>query len=43
MPAGDARPFRAEPFEIAVDPGVIDDLRARIGNTRLPEAAHGTP
>ncbi len=43
MPAADARPFRAEPFEIAVDPGVLDDLRARIGNTRLPEAAPGTP
>jgi hypothetical protein len=43
VPAGDAQPFQAEPFTIAVDPGVIDDLRARIRNTRLPEAAPGQP
>ncbi len=43
VPAGDAPPFRAEPFEIAVAPGVLDDMRTRIRNTRLPEAAPGEP
>ncbi len=43
VPAGDAQLFRAEPFEIAVDPGLIDDMRARIRHARLPEAAPGEP
>jgi pimeloyl-ACP methyl ester carboxylesterase len=43
VPAGDAQPFRAEPFKIAVDPEVIDAMRARIRSTRLPEAAPGEP
>jgi hypothetical protein len=43
VPAGDAQPFHAEPSEIAVDPGMIDDMRARIRQARLPEAAPGEP
>jgi len=43
MPAGAAAPFRVEPFSIRVDAAVIDDLRARIRNTRLPDAAPGEP
>src|SRR6266568_2959028 len=43
MPVGEASPFRVEPFSIRVDAAVIDDLRARIRNTRLPEAASGEP
>src|SRR5262245_35035889 len=30
-----------QPFSVAVDAAVIDDLRARIRSTRLPEAAPG--
>ena len=43
VPASDSQPFRAEPFEIAVDQAVIDDMRARIRQARLPEAAPGKP
>ena len=32
-----------QPFSVAVDATVIDDLRARIRRTRLPEAAPGEP
>jgi len=32
-----------EPFTVAVDGAVLDDLRGRIRNTRLPEAAPGAP
>ncbi len=32
-----------QPFSVAVDAAVIDDLRARIRRTRLPEAAPGEP
>lgn len=38
-----AEQFRSEPFSVRVDAAVIDDLRARIRNTRLPEAAPGAP
>src|SRR6266566_5698496 len=41
--AGSASPFRVEPFSVAVDAAVIDDLRARIRRSRLPEAAPGGP
>ena len=34
-------PLRAEPFSVAVDQAVIDDLTARIRNTRLSDAAPG--
>jgi pimeloyl-ACP methyl ester carboxylesterase len=40
---GEASRFRAEPFRIAVEAAVLDDLRARIRNTRLPGAAPGEP
>src|SRR5690242_19459794 len=33
--------LRVEPFSVAVDPGVLDDLRARIRRARLPEQAPG--
>jgi pimeloyl-ACP methyl ester carboxylesterase len=42
MPAGVSQ-ARIEPFSVAVDTGVLDDLRSRIRNTRLPEAAPGEP
>jgi len=32
-----------QPFSVAVDTAVLDDLRARIRRTRLPEAAPGEP
>lgn len=32
-----------EPFTVAVDAAVLDDLRARIRNTRFPEPAPGAP
>jgi pimeloyl-ACP methyl ester carboxylesterase len=32
---------RVEPFSVAVDPQVLDDLRARIRRARLPEPAPG--
>jgi Epoxide hydrolase N terminus len=32
-----------QPFWVAVDAAVIDDLRARIRATRLPPAAPGQP
>jgi pimeloyl-ACP methyl ester carboxylesterase len=41
MPADEPPPFSVEPFSVKVDPAVIDDLRARLRNTRLPEAAPG--
>lgn len=39
--AGEVEPIRAEPFSVRIDPGVLDDLRARIWNARLPERAPG--
>jgi hypothetical protein len=38
MPAGGASQFQAEPFSVHMDRVVLDDLRARIRSTRLPEA-----
>ena len=35
--------MRAAPFSIAIDEGVLADLRARIGRTRWPPAAPGIP
>jgi pimeloyl-ACP methyl ester carboxylesterase len=32
---------RVEPFSVAIDPGVLDDLRVRVGRARLPEPARG--
>ena len=43
MLADATSPFRVEPFSVRVDTAVIDDLRARIRNTRLPGAAPGSP
>lgn len=43
MPAGSGSPARIRPFSVAVDAAVIDDLRARVRATRLPEAAPGQP
>ena len=40
-PSGETSWFHAEPFQVAVDPAVIGDLRARVRNARLPEAAPG--
>jgi pimeloyl-ACP methyl ester carboxylesterase len=34
---------RAEPFRVAIDERVLDDLRERIARTRWPEAAPGEP
>ena len=42
-PSGETSWFHAEPFQVAVDPAVIGDLRARVRNARLPEAAPGEP
>jgi len=42
VPAGVSR-VRIQPFSVAVDAAVIDDLRARIRATRLPEAAPSEP
>jgi pimeloyl-ACP methyl ester carboxylesterase len=41
--AREAARFSVEPFSVAVDAAVLDDLRARIRATRLPEAAPGKP
>ncbi len=41
--AEEAASFRAEPFSIQVDTEVVEDLRARIRNTRLPDRAPGRP
>ena len=41
MAARDTPPFHAEPFQVRIDPAVIEDLRARVRHTRLPEAAPG--
>ena len=43
VPAEEVEPLRAEPFPVRIDPGVVDDLRARIRNARLPERAPGGP
>ncbi len=43
MPAGSVPRVRIQPFPVAVGAAVIGDLRARIGSTRLPEAAPGEP
>jgi pimeloyl-ACP methyl ester carboxylesterase len=43
VPADEAPPFRVEPFSVAVDAAVTDDLRARVRRARLPEAAPGRP
>ena len=43
MAAREIPPFHAEPFQLRIDPAVIEDLRARIRHTRLPEAAPGEP
>jgi Epoxide hydrolase N terminus len=43
VPAGETPPLSVERFTVAVDAAVIDDLRARIRHTRLPEAAPGEP
>jgi len=43
MAARETSPFHAEPFGVRIDPAVIEDLRARVRNTRLPEAAPGEP
>jgi len=43
VPTRSAPPVRIQPFSVAVDTAVIDDLRARICGTRLPEAAPGEP
>jgi pimeloyl-ACP methyl ester carboxylesterase len=40
---GEGSLLRVEPFSVAVDQAVIDDLRARVRNTRLPETAPGPP
>jgi pimeloyl-ACP methyl ester carboxylesterase len=41
MAASETPPFPVEALSVAVDAAVIDDLRARIRSTRLPEAAPG--
>ena len=41
MAARETPPFHAEPFQVRIDPAVIEDLRARVRHTRLPEAAPG--
>jgi pimeloyl-ACP methyl ester carboxylesterase len=43
MSNGTRSPLRVERFSVEVDQAMIDDLRARIRNTRLPEAAPGAP
>jgi pimeloyl-ACP methyl ester carboxylesterase len=43
MSADEISPFHAEPFQVGVDPAVIEDLRARVRNARLPKAAPGQP
>src|SRR5262249_36189838 len=43
MPANASPPFSVEPFSIAVGATVIEDMRARIRRTRLPESARGEP
>jgi pimeloyl-ACP methyl ester carboxylesterase len=41
--ASETPPFSVEPFTIAVDSTVLDDMRARIRYTRLPETAPDEP
>ncbi len=43
MSDGSVSRVRIQPFAVAVDAAVIDDLRARIRGTRLPQAAPGEP
>ncbi len=43
MSDGTGSSLRVERFSVAVDQPMIDDLRARIRNTRLPETAPGAP
>ena len=43
MAARETSPLQAEPFGVRIDPAVIEDLRTRVRNTRLPEAAPGQP
>jgi pimeloyl-ACP methyl ester carboxylesterase len=43
VPAGNGSRVRIQAFSVAVDAAVLDDLRARIRATRLPEAAPGQP
>jgi pimeloyl-ACP methyl ester carboxylesterase len=43
VPAGGGPPCHVEPFSVRIDAAVIDDLRARVRNTRLPAAAPGDP
>jgi pimeloyl-ACP methyl ester carboxylesterase len=43
VPAGSVPRVGIQPFSVAVDAGVIDDLRARIRASRLPETAPGEP
>jgi pimeloyl-ACP methyl ester carboxylesterase len=43
MPASGVPRIQVEPFLVAVDESALDDLRARIRRTRLPEAAPGEP
>src|SRR5258708_15471341 len=43
VPADEVSAIRAQPFPIAIDAAVIGDLRERIRNARLPEAAPGEP
>jgi len=43
VPAGSVSRVRIQPFSVAVDVAVVDDLRARIRSARLPQAAPGEP
>jgi pimeloyl-ACP methyl ester carboxylesterase len=43
VPANESPPFPVESFSIAVDAAVIEDMRARLRSTRLPERAPGEP
>src|SRR5262249_55860106 len=43
MAVGGVPRIGVEPFSVAVDEGALDDLRARIRRTRLPETAPGEP
>ena len=43
MPADGIPQVRIEPFSVAVEEAVIEDLRARVRHARLPQAAPGAP
>ncbi|HYA45354.1 MAG TPA: epoxide hydrolase N-terminal domain-containing protein, partial [Acidimicrobiales bacterium] len=43
MATGELSTLRVEPFSVSVGTAVVDDLRTRLRNTRLPEAAPGAP